>query len=92
MASEYEASGLTQEEFSIQRNVSLKSLRRYVARYRKQATSNPQAAHLVAVEVTERDGGDAALTVVLPHHRRIEIKRGFDSVTLRQLVAVLEQA
>jgi hypothetical protein len=89
---EYEASGLTREEFCAQRNVPLKSLCRYVSRYRKEKTGSPQGPRLLPVEVTRRGGDGVALTVVLAHSRRIEVKPGFDDGTLRQLLAVLEQA
>ena len=90
VASEYEASGLSQEAFGRQRDIPLKTLARYVVRYRKQQAHSDGAPRFVAVEVTGHDGGE--LAVVLPGGRRIEVKRGFDSGTLRQLVAVLEQA
>ena len=35
-------------------------------------------------------GCDGALAVVLASGRRIEVKRGFDANTLRQLVSLLE--
>jgi hypothetical protein len=37
-------------------------------------------------------GADAGLAVVFDGGRRIEVRRGFDSGVLRQLIAVLEQA
>jgi hypothetical protein len=46
---------------------------------------------LLPVEVTGTGGDGVALTVVLAHRRRIEVKPGFDGGTLRQVVAVLEQ-
>ena len=88
---EYEASGLTREEFCAQRNVPLKSLCRYVARYRKENGSNQQTPRLLAVEVSESEGTGVELTVVLRRSRRIEVKRGFDPGTLHQLLTVLEQ-
>jgi hypothetical protein len=91
LAAEYEASGLTREEFCVQRNVPLKSLCRYVSRYRKERTSNQQGPRLLPVEVMGTGGDGVALTVVLAHRRRIEVKPGFDGGTLRQLMAVLEQ-
>lgn len=90
VASEYEASGLSQEAFGRQRDIPLKTLARYVVRYRKQQANGGGAPRFVAVEVAGHDGSE--LAVVLTGGRRIEVKRGFDSGTLRQLVAVLEQA
>ena len=91
LAAEYEASGLTREDFCAQRNVPLKSLCRYVARYRKENGSNHQTPRLLPVEVTDSGGPGVELTIVLPHSRRIDVRRGFDSDTLRQLLTVLEQ-
>ena len=88
IASEYEASGLSQEAFGRQREIPLKTLARYVVRYRKQQANGGGVLRWVAVEVAGHDGSE--LAVVLPGGRRIEVKRGFDAGTLRQLVAVLE--
>ena len=82
LAAEYEASGLSRDEFCGQAEVSLQSLARYVTRYRKRKAENTQPQRWVAVE----------LAMLLSSGRRIEVKRGFDASTLRQLVAVLEQA
>ena len=82
LAAEYEAGGLNREEFCNERKVTLKSLARYVTRYRKRKAENTQPQRWVAVE----------LAMLLSSGRRIEVKRGFDAGTLRQLVAVLEQA
>ena len=91
IAAEYEASGLSQAEFCEQRDLPLKTLARYLARFRKRSAegehSTPQ--RFVAVEVASpRSGGE--LTVLLAGGLRIEVKRGFDILTLRQLVAALE--
>ena len=92
LAAEYEADGLNREEFCNERNVSLKSLARYVTRYRKQKAENTQPQRWVAVELAGHSGCGGELAVLLSSGRRIEVKRGFDASTLRQLVAVLEQA
>ena len=93
LAAEYEASGLSRDEFCGQAEVSLQSLARYVTRYRKQKAENTQPQRWVAVELAGHDGcGGGELAVLLSSGRRIEVKRGFDASTLRQLVAVLEQA
>ena len=70
----------------------LKTLARYVTRYRKQRADGKEAQRWVAVEVAGHRGCGNELAVVFPGGRRIEVRRGFDAVTLRQLVAVLEQA
>jgi hypothetical protein len=90
LAAEYEASGLSREEFCQQKNVPLKTLSRYVTRYRKQKAEGNQPQRFVAVEVAG-PSGCGELAVLLSGGRRIEVKRGFDASTLRQLVAVLEQ-
>jgi hypothetical protein len=93
IAAEYEASGLGQAEFCEQRGLPLKTLARYLARFRKEsAGSGVQGVsqRFVALEVAGPRRSGSELTVVLSGGLRIEVKRGFDTVTLRQLVAVLE--
>ena len=46
----------------------------------------------MAVEVAAKDGDSAELSIVLAGERRIEVRRGFDTETLRRLVTALEQA
>ena len=92
LAVEYEGSGLTRAEFCRQKDLPLKTLARYLTRYRRQIArgSEPhQSQRLVAVEVADPRGG-SELTVVLQAGRRIEVKHGFDAATLRQLVLALE--
>jgi hypothetical protein len=69
----------------------LKSLARYVTRYRKQKAENNEPSRWVAVEVTGHSGCGGELAVLLSGGRRIEVKRGFDAGTLLQLVAVLDR-
>jgi hypothetical protein len=92
LAAEYEASGLSQAEFCEQRDLPLKTLARYLARFRKQSAQSGEQAtsqRFVAVEVTgPRNGSE--LTLLLSGGLRVEVKRGFDTLTLRQLVAALE--
>jgi hypothetical protein len=90
---EYEASGVTQAEFCRQKDLPLKTLARYVTRYRKQSArgNEPnQPQRFVAVEVAASRSVGSGLTVVLSGSLRIEVKSGFDAGTLRQLVTVLE--
>jgi len=91
VVAEYEASGLSREAFCKQNDVRLKTLDRYVTRYRKQQKDGSGAQRWVAVEVAGHNGYGGELAVLLSTGRRIEVKRGFDAGTLRQLVAVLEQ-
>jgi hypothetical protein len=92
LAVECEASGLSEREFCEQRGVPLKTLARYVARYRRAQTSENQKPQWVGVEVAPKRGDAGELTIVLPGGCRIEVRRGFDAETLRRLVAVLERA
>jgi hypothetical protein len=92
LAAEYEASELTREEFCRQRDVPLKTLCRYVTRYRKQKEEGEQSQRFIEAELAGHTGRGGELAVLLSSGRRIEVKRGFDTGTLRQLVAVLEQA
>ena len=92
LAVEYEASGLTREAFCQQRDVPLKTLCRYVTRYRREKGGTTQSPRFVPVEVTGAGGISSALTVLLAGGRRIEVNPGFDAGTLRQLVTVLEEA
>jgi hypothetical protein len=92
IAAEYEASELSQAEFCEQRDVPLKTLARYLARYRKQSAQSREQSttqRFVAVEVTG-PSSISELTVLLSGGLRIEVKRGFDTLTLRQLVGALE--
>lgn len=91
LASEYVGSGLSQADFCEQKDLPLKTLSRYVTRYRKhtaQAGNSGTRRRFVAVEVaTPCRSGE--LTVLLPGGLRIEVKSGFDAGTLRQLVLAL---
>ena len=92
IAAEYEASGLSQAEFCQERDLALKTLARYLSRFRKQSAQSGEqstAQRFVAVEVVGPRSG-SELTVLLSGGLRIEVKRGFDTLTPRQLVAALE--
>jgi len=91
LAIECEASGLSQREFCEQRGVPLKTLARYLARYRREQTCEKQMPQWVAVEVAAKRGDPGELTIVLAGGRRIEVRRGFDAETLRRVVAALER-
>ena len=92
LAAEYEASGLSRQEFCNRRGVPLKTLARYVTRCRREKAGKSGAQRWVAAEVAEQRGGNGELIVVLDSGRRIEVQRGFDAGTLRRLVAELERA
>jgi hypothetical protein len=92
LAAEYEASGLSRQEFCDQRDVPLKTLARYLVRFRREKNGHDGAPEWVAVEVATRGGSTGELVVVLDGGRRIEVRRGFDVDTFRRLLAELERA
>ena len=83
---------MSREGFSKQTGVRLKTLDHYVARHRREASSGSEPQRWVTVEVAGQSSSGGELSVYLAGGRRIEVKRGFDPGTLRQLVAVLETA
>jgi hypothetical protein len=91
LVAEYKGSGLSQAAFCSEKELSLKSLSRYLTRNRKQRVSGKEAHRFIEVEVATHKDVNTVLTVVLPRGRRIEVKSGFDAGTLRQLIAVLEE-
>ena len=82
---------MSREAFGKQKDVRLKTLDHYLARHRRQA-SGGEPQRWVTVEVAGERSSGGELSVFLAGGRRIEVKRGFDPGTLRQLVAVLEAA
>ena len=92
LAAEYEASGLSRQEFCQQRQVAFKTLARYLTQRRKRlATMSSESARLVRVQCQPPPRTEGELTVMVPGGRRIVVPRGFDPDLLRQLLAVLEQ-
>jgi len=90
VVAEYEASGLSRQEFCLKHGVALVTLDRYRKR-RRQPEEASGSSRWVAVELSGGSGPGSALAVVLLSGRRIEVKRGFDAHTLEQLVRLLEQ-
>jgi hypothetical protein len=88
---EYEASGLSRQEFCDRNQVPLKTLARYITRRRqpREASSQPE---WLAVEVAQPIAPTRELAVALRNGRRIEVGPGFDTPTLQQLVRALEAA
>jgi hypothetical protein len=70
----------------------MKTLARYVARLRRERGGSDSKPRWVAVEVAESGTHNAGLAVLLAGGGRIEVRRGFDSDTLRRVVAALERA
>lgn len=93
LVSEFEDSGLSRTAFCQERGLSLSTLARYRRRHPQPASGEGGAKRWLAVEVVgpRVGGGVSGLAVLLTGGRRIEIGRGFDAGTLRQLVLALEQ-
>lgn len=90
LAAEFEAGGLTRQDFCERNDVSLNTLARYVVR-RRQKTDTSETQRWVEVETAGRKATGSELAVVLTGGRRIEVRRGFDIATLQQLVTALER-
>ena len=89
VVAEYEASGLSRQEFCVKHGLTLVTLDRYRKR-RVQRQEASGSSQWVAVELSGVSGPGSALAVVLLSGRRIEVNRGFDANTLGQLVRLLE--
>jgi len=97
LAAEFEASGVSREEFCQRHGLAWATLARYRKRLRQAQGEVSSAGQWLAVEVlgSTPPGGRVAasgLTVALSGGRRIEVGRGFDAKTLQQLVSLLEPA
>jgi hypothetical protein len=97
VAAEYEASGLSREEFCRQQGMAVSTLARYQRRRRQDPGGGSRGDRWVTVEVTGprkavRSEASSGLVVVAAGGRRIEVERGFDGDTLRELLRVLESA
>jgi hypothetical protein len=89
---EYEASNLSRDAFCREHQISLKSLARYVTRYRRHAQAVPAAPRWLPVEIAPPVRASRNLAVVLANGRHIEVSPGFDTPTLQQLVRAVEAA
>ena len=97
LVTEFQSSGLRQNEFCRNHGLALSSLQRQLKKRRRDQGEVKESGGLVAVELSgqERTGKDrssSALEVVLSGGRRIEVRPGFDSNTLERLLGVLERA
>lgn len=101
---EYEQSGMTRGAFCRRHGLSVATLDKYRQRCHPNGLVDVDAVRqrrssvpLVAVDLVDRVSpsselsGEATLFVELDGGRRIGVATGFDAVTLRQLLAVLEQ-
>jgi hypothetical protein len=96
LVAEYEASGLTRQEFCTGHGLSLVTLDRYRKRRQQGQENIAGASRFVQVELAgpktrHGDAEGSELAVVLAGGRRIEVRSGFDGELLMQLVHVLEQ-
>ena len=95
LVAEYEASGLTRQEFCARHGLALATLDRYRKRRQQRRESSSADSRFIRVELagakqaTSHSSSD--LIVLLSNARQIEVKRGFDADMLAQLVRVLEQ-
>jgi hypothetical protein len=89
----YESSGLTPREFCAQQGLALATLSRY-RRCRREKQKENASSRWVAVEVAgqQKRPAEPERAVVLGSGLRIEVRSGFDSETLQQLVQALERA
>lgn len=97
MVAEYEASGLSREEFCRKQGLSLATLARYRKRQQQAQSEAGEASQWVAVELSGSGpaggrGAASGLAVLLASGRRIEIGRAFDAGTLGRLLRLLESA
>ncbi len=93
LVAEYEASGISQEEFCQRHGLALSTLARYRRWWRQEQRESANPGRWVAVELAGgQSAGASGLAVVLASGRRIEVGRGFDAQTLAQLLSLLESA
>jgi hypothetical protein len=104
LLNDFRRSGLTQAEFCRQRQVSLHSFRKHLYQPRpstaQPASSDDRSApspdlHFLPVTilpdpVLSITASRSHLELVLSNGRRIAVAPGFDPLTLRQLIAVVE--
>jgi hypothetical protein len=92
---EFEASGMRRNEFCRTRGLALSTLRRHLKAHGWAQAKQNRVNRLVAVELSRQQGNGSPATacpleVVLCSGRRVQVRRGFDSDTLAQVVKVLE--
>lgn len=94
IVTEFEGSGLRRAEFCRRHGISLGTLNRYLKRIRGQSDGIHAQAGLVPVELAGSESATefncGALRLVLSRDRRIEVGAGFDALTLKRLINLLE--
>jgi hypothetical protein len=94
LVAEFEASGLMREAFCQQRGLAVGTLDKYRRRVHRGLRSSGDSLlpeKVVSLTAHDADSGDGALVVESRSGRRIEIRRGFDGVTLERLLTVLDR-
>ena len=96
LVAEFEASGLTRQEFCAKHGFSLVTLDRYRKRRQQRrekfaGDSGFLQVELSAPKAADSHAGGRELAVVLASGRRIEVRSGFDADLLMQVVHVLER-
>lgn len=91
----FETSGLSGAAFCAQHGLGRSTFNRY-RRWRREEQSRVSACWLpvevAQPETSASDPSESPLSVRLAHGRRIDVQRGFDALTLQQLLQVLESA
>jgi hypothetical protein len=95
LVDEFEASGLDRAEFCRSRNLALSTPGRHLRARRSAIAAASGRPRLVAVSVSPRveavsQSAETKLEVMLNRGRRIGVRPGFDTGTLRDLVLALE--
>src|SRR4029078_98960 len=89
LVAEYEASGLTRQEFCVKHGLALATLDRYRKRRQQRRENSSAERRFIRVELAgakqAASHGRSDLIVLLSNARRIEVKRGFDADMLAQL-------
>ena len=97
LVAEFEASGISGEDFCQRHGLVLATLARYRKRLRQRRGEQAGASRWLAVELSgprpaAGSGAASGLTVALASGLRIEIALGFDATTLQHLLRVLTPA
>ena len=95
IASEFQSSGMSRNQFCRVRGLTFGVLNRYLERMRAAANNSANGDRLVAVEwggkkPSAERARSCGLSVVLRSGREIAVNTGFDAATLQRLVEVLE--
>jgi transposase len=88
---QWQASGLTVRDFCDRHGLAEPSFYAWRRKLRQHEPSIPSFL-AVRVQAEPERGADHTLEVVLAGGRRLRVAPGFDAPTLRQLLAVLEEA